>query len=241
MRELVVAFLVCSLTLFSSTVMAQDTNTRKLSYFGITAGGVLPMDLDSDADPLHNISLPSVPMSNGYMFGIKFGHTPEKLFRTVAIAMEVEGFMIAGTDIGGERYYLDPIGSNVKMDADISVIATMLNFLVKDPYGQFHPYGGFGLGWTWFEIGDATLTLWPEYPWPSTGTSTNSPGDLRDDVFGYQILLGLGVDLTDTLSLDFGYRYFRTEPEIRFTDGADLDVKMTYEANIFSVCLSFGF
>ena len=127
------------------------------------------------------------------------------------------------------------------MDADISVIATMFNFLVKDPYGQVHPYAGLGLGWTWFEIGDATLTLGPEFLWPSTGTSTNSLGDLRDDIFGYQILLGLGVDLTDTLSLDFGYRYFRTEPEIRFADGADLDVKMTYEANIFAVCLSFGF
>ena len=104
MRELVVAFLVCSLTLFSSTVMAQNTNARKLSYFGITAGGVFPMELDSDEDPLDNISLPSVPLSDGYMFGIKFGHTPEKLFKTVAIAMEVEAFMITGTDISSERY-----------------------------------------------------------------------------------------------------------------------------------------
>ena len=232
MRELVVAFLVCSFTLFSSTVMAQNTNARKLSYFGITAGGVEPRKLDSDADPLDNISLPSVRLSDGYMFGIKFGHAPEKLSKTIAIAMEVEAFMITGTDISSERYYTDPISSNVKIDADISVIATMFNLLVKDPHGQFHPYGGLGLGWTWFEIGDATLT---------SGTSTNSLSDLRDDVFGYQILLGLGVDLTDTLSLDFGYRYFRTEPEIRFTETAYRAVKMTYEADIFTVFLSFGF
>lgn len=241
MKKLLTLFVVCLFTLFSSVVMAETTNSAKRSYFGVTAGGVFPMELDSNEDPLDNISLPSVPMSDGYMIGVKVGHAPKKLTGMIAIVMEVEGLMIFGTDISNERYYRDPIGSNVKIDADISVIAGMLNFLGKDPYGRFHPYAGIGLGWTWFNMGDVTLTLGPEFSWPGTGTNTNSLGDLSDDTFGYQFLLGLGVDLTDTLSVDFNYRYFRTEPELRFRGGADLDVKLTYEANIYSVGLNYSF
>lgn len=243
MKELVAAFLVCSFTLSSSMALAQDTNSGKLNYFGITAGGVFPREVDSDERYPDRISLSDVDLKDGFMRGVRVGHTPKKLAKVggVAIAIEVEAYVIAGADVEDEHYYTHLFGSNVYLDADISVTAIMLNFLARDPYGQIHPYGGWGMGWTFFDVEDATLTLQPGYSWPAIGTRTNSLGDLDVDTLGFQVLLGVGVDLTRTLSLDLGYRYFYAQPELKFEGEADLDVKMTYKTHMITVGLNLRF
>jgi opacity protein-like surface antigen len=243
MKELVAAFLVCSFTLSSSMALAQDTDSDKLNYLGVTAGGVFPRELDSDERYPDRIALSDVELRDGFMLGVRVGHTPKKLaiVGRVAIAIEVEAYMIGGADVEDERYYTHPFGSNVYLDADISVTAIMLNFLARDPYGQVHPYGGWGIGWTRFDAEDATLTLEPGYSWPAIGTRTNSLGDLDDDTLGFQVLLGVGVDLTRTLSLDLGYRYFYAQPELEFKREADIDVKMTYKTHMITVGLNLRF
>jgi opacity protein-like surface antigen len=243
MKKLAAAFLVCSFTLFSSIALAQDTDSDKLSYLGVTAGGVFPRELDSDERYPDRISLSHVDLKNGFILGVRVGHIPKKpaIVGGVAIAIEVEAFRIGGADVEDERYYTHPFGSNVYLDADISVTAIMLNFLAKDPYGQVHPYGGWGIGWTWFDAEDATLTLEPGFSWPGIGTRTNSLGDLDDETLGFQALLGLTVDLTDTLSFDLGYRYFYAQPELELKREADIDVKMTYKTHMITVGLDLRF
>ena len=243
MKELLAAFLVCSFTLFSSIALAQDTDSDKLNYVGVTAGGVFPRELESDERYPDRISLSDVDLSDGFMLGVRVGHTPKKLAKVggVAIAIEVEAFMIGGADIEDEYYFTHPFGSNVYLDADISVTAILLNFLARDPYGQVHPYGGWGIGWTRFEAEDATLTLEPGFSWPGIGTGTNSLGDLHDDTLGFQALLGLSVDLTDTFSFDIGYRYFYAQPELELKREADIDVKMTYKTHMITVGLDLRF
>ena len=241
MKALVHAFLVCSFTLFPSIALAQHTDSGKLNYFGVTAGGVFPGKLDSYARYPNHISLSDVDLKDGFMVSVRVGHTPEKLARMSTIAIEVEAYMIGGADIEDEYYFTHSFGSNVYLDADISVTAIMLNFLARDPYGQFHPYGGLGMGWTWFDVEDATLKLEPGYSWPAIGTRTNSIGDLDDDTLGFQVLLGVGIDLTHTLSLDLGYRYFYAQPELEYEGEADLDVKMTYKTHMITVGLNLRF
>lgn len=244
MKELVAAFLVCLFTLFSSVALAQGTASDKLNYLGVTTGGVFPRKLDSHERYPDHISLSDVDLRDGFMLGVRVGHTPKKLARVggVAMGLEVEAFLIGGADVEDEHYYTHPIGSNVYLDADISVTAIMLNFLARDPYGQIHPYGGWGMGWTRFAMKGVELTMQPGWNWPETSTNINSQGDLDEDTFAFQVLLGLSVDLTHTLSLDLGYRYLRTEPEFEFTKGgADVDVKMSYKTHMITVGLNLKF
>lgn len=244
MKRLVVAFLVSSLALFSSAVLAQDRNQGKNNYLGVTLGQVFPKDLDSDERYPDRVSLSDVELENGFIFGIKMGHNPKRLthLEPLAIALELEAFTISGTDVEGESYYFHPFGSNVDFEADLSIMALMLNVLLRDPYGQVHPYGGFGIGWTWFDMEDVKLALQPGWQWPDTSTNINKQGDLDDDTFAFQILLGVNIDLTQTLSADLGYRYLRTEPEIEFTKGGvDLDTKMTYKTHMITVGLTYAF
>jgi len=236
--------LVCSLPLVSSRVSAQDRNQGKNNYLGVTLGQVFPKNLDSDERYPDRVSLSDVRLEGGLIFGIKMGHTPKRLSRmdTLAIAVEVEAFMIDGTDVESEYYYFHPFGSNVDLDADISIMALMLNVLLRDPYGQVHPYGGVGMGWTWFDMGDVKLAMQPGWEWPDMSTNVNRQGDLEDDAFAFQILLGTGIDLTQRLSVDLGYRYLRTEPKIEFSrEGVDLDTKMTYKSHMITVGLTYAF
>jgi opacity protein-like surface antigen len=238
MKELVAAFLVCSSILFASTVWAQDTDSGKQNYFGVTAGQVLPRNLDSyDRYPGH-ISLSDVALSNGSILGVKVGHSPKGLAKVgkVGIVVEVEAFLISGTDVKGYEHYYMRDGAHVNLNADISVTAMMLNFRARDPYGQGHPYVGFGMGWTQFAMKDVELSV---QEW----TEINDQGDVDDDTFAFQVLLGVEFDLTRTLSLDLGYRYLRIEPrfEFRKEGWADLNVKMTYQTQIFTVGLNHRF
>ena len=250
MKRLAVALLISSLALFSSAVLAQDRNQSKNNYLGVTLGQVLPKDLDSDERYPDRVYLSDVELENGFFYGIKIGHIPKRLSRTgrLALAVEVEAFMMDGTDVEGEYYYFHPWFSKVDLDADTSIKALMFNVLLRDPYGRVRPYGGFGMGWAWFDMENAKLVMEPGWEWPHLPTNINEQGDLDSDDFAFQVLLGLDIDLTRSLSVDLGYRYLRTEPEIVFAKGSieaneilDLDTKMTYKAQIITVGLTYVF
>jgi opacity protein-like surface antigen len=238
MKQLVAAFLLCSFTLFSSTVLAQDTDSGKENYFGVIAGQVLPRTLGSyDKYPGH-ISLSDVDLTNGSMLGVRVGHIPKRFAKVgqVGIVVELEAFLIDGTDVERHQHYYMRDWAHVNINGDISITAMMLNFLARDPYGRAHPYGGVGMGWAQFAMKDMELSV---QEW----TEVNSQGDVDDDSFAFQVRLGVGYDLTRTLALDFGYYYLRTEPRFHFTKEGweDLDVKMTYQAHMFTVGLNFRF
>jgi outer membrane protein W len=236
------------LILYPCAGMAKEAQPRKLSYVGVTAGKVVVQEVET-YDRANHISLPDVKQSYEWMLGVKVGHTPQIWGRMTPIVVELEAFMITKADAKTSPYFFHPIGSNVDFAADISVRDVMLNFFLRHPYGRVHPYGGFGLGWVWFELEDARLTFQPGFTWPETGTRVNNQGDLSDDAFGYQFMAGVNFDLTDTWSIDLGYRYFVTEPEFDYQRTSfptiaaptELDVKFTYETQILTLGVTYWF
>jgi opacity protein-like surface antigen len=238
MKKLVVTFLVYSLTQFSSMALAQDSSADRVNYFGVTFGDVRPLGLESDDKtlPPNRVSLSDLDLSRAWLLGIRFGHMPERLHKMGAI--EVEAFMTTESDVKDEYYFWYPYTtSDVLASVDISVKAIMVNFLLKRSFGVVRPYGGFGLGWAWFEM-DGELSVPAGYQWPN-GTDTYDLHHLNDDTFGGQLLLGLEFTMTEALFLDLGYRYFYAQPE--FESGTEFDVKMTYKANLFTASLRYTF
>jgi opacity protein-like surface antigen len=232
----------------ASVGSAEEAGSEKLIYVGGTVGWVVSEDLESYDRTFHD-SLSDLDLSSGFMLGVRLGHTPRISNRTTPIAVELEGSMITSSDAKNDFYLPSPFGSSVGFTADVSVKSIMANFLLRYPYGRIHPYGGFGLGWTWFDMDDVRFSLEAGYAWPDTGTSLKSGGDLNDNTFAYQFLLGASFDLTDTISMDLGYRYFRTEPEFKFRGlgftqyeaQVDLDVRMTYTIHVIGLGLTFWF
>jgi outer membrane receptor protein involved in Fe transport len=247
------AFVLVSITwwliLSPSVGMTQEEKSKKLHYVGIAAGGAFPEDLESSERTFFHTSLPEANLSDEYIFGVRLGHRPHMWHKTSPIVVELEASMITKTDAKSDNFLFNPVGSSVTLAADILVKDVMLNFLLRHPYGRTHPYGGFGLGWTWFDIDNAKLILEPGFTWPGTTSGVNRQGDLSYDAFGYQFLLGVSFDLTDTVSLDLGYRYFQTEPEFKFRGAAftefeapvDLDLRMTYKTHIIALGLILWF
>jgi opacity protein-like surface antigen len=215
-------------------VLGRDSYADDLNYLGVTLGDVRSKDLDSydKTLPPNRVSLSDLDVSRAWLYGIRFGHMPERAKKMAAI--EIEAFMITESDVEGENYYTDADYRNVNADGDISVKAIMLNFLLKNPSGKIRPYGGLGLGWTWFDMnlvligttrGDETVTIFG--------------GDLNDNTFGGQLLFGVEFSMTDAVFLELGYRYLYAKPE--FVMGTVFDVKMTYRANIFTAGLRYTF
>jgi opacity protein-like surface antigen len=243
MKKLAVFLLIYSLTLFSSSALAQGSSSDKLSYLGLTAGIVSPQylrgELSSVDDTSDHISLSDLDLSRGYMLGMRVGRVsaPPKAFA----AIELEGLMITGTDAEPDFYYYEASAtSNVTADADISVKAMILNIFLRHPFGSIHPYVGFGLGWAWFDA-DMVLTLQPGFIWPGTGTGTGNL-DVSDNDYAIQVLVGMEWDMTDVLSLDLGYRYFRTKADATGAIGnTNFDIDMTYKTQMITAGLKYRF
>ena len=248
MKVLLLLFVTSGLGLFPSLSMAQETKSGKVNYVGITAGRAFLQDLESYERNLH-FSLPDVGLSDAFILGVRVGHTPQIWSRMTPIVVEVEGSMITQTEAESDPFFLHPIGSTVDFTADVGVRDVMLNFCLRHPYGGIHPYGGFGLGWAWFDLENASLTLEPGFLWPETGTRVNEQGDLSEDAFAYQFLLGVTFDVTETISVDLGYRYFVTEPEFKLrrtsypeiANPVDFDIRMTMKAHVIALGVALWF
>jgi len=262
-KKLALVSFLCSLVLSSPAVAAETTPSEKLNYVTVAGGLVsgdflLGDDLETKIefpDPPGRNSLPDADLSTGYLLSVKCGrllHPPYRKHVPVKLAAELEGLIIGGTDVNDEfsgRYFLlvpevpedaDPslVTAPVTADADISIQAIMLNFILTSPYGSVHPYGGIGIGWAWFES-DTAFTLGQGLTWPGTGSRTNDLGKLDDDTFAGQLLLGCRLDVTDTFSFDLGYRYFRIDhAEL---DGPEFDFHVEYEVEMITVGLIYRF
>ena len=245
-----IAVVTIGVIVMASVGSAEQADSEKLVYLGGTVGCVVSKDLESYDRTFHD-SLPDLDLSSSFMLGVRLGYTPRISNKTTPIAVELEGSMITSSDAKNDFYLPSPssLGSTISFTGEVSVRSIMANFLLRYPYGRIHPYGGFGLGWAWFDMDEARFILEPGYAWPETGTNVKSGGDLSDDAFAYQLLLGASFDLTDTISMDLGYRYFRTEPEFNFRQVAfnqyealvDLDVRMTYTIHVVGLGLTFRF
>ena len=150
----------------------------------------------------------------------------------ISIDMEFDpGFAIGGTlgyDFGDTRLETElayrsndidkfsGVGGSIDGDGDFSTLSLMINgFYEVENETKFTPYIGGGIGFA-----NVKLELFDE--------------DDDETVFAYQLGLGIGYEINESVTLDLGYRYFATmDPE--FED----DVEAEYISH--NVLLSIRF
>lgn len=224
--------LICLFLLFSSPAIAETKN----NYVGFIIGAAFPLDLESENN-LTNTSLSNLDLSNGRIFGFKIGH----IFSKSSFAIEFEGLLIEGTDVNNEFYYFYPDPSNppVNIHADISIEALMVNIVIMPPIEKIYPYVGLGIGWMHFYV-DNIVTILPEgYIWSETGTQYNDYGNVSDNTFGYQFIIGIGMEITENTSFNINTRFFRTGTDLK--KGNDFNIETTYKTYMINIGLNFIF
>jgi len=99
-------------------------------------------------------------------------------------------------------------------DGDLVAQSALINFFYESRGMQpLLVYYGVGLGWAQVALKDALV-------------SGAALADDSDEVFAYQVGLGLGYQVTGSLTLDAGYRYFATQDaELKDSRGRDLSVE----------------
>jgi opacity protein-like surface antigen len=214
------------LTLISLSSVAAAQEPRYNVYVGALGGGVFPMDLDI-RDKADEVIVADQDLENGYLVGAKIGYLwPGKMF-----GLEVEYNYIDGTN-GKSQYAYTYAGTPLSLEGDITINAWFLNFLLRYPDGNFHPYLGVGAGWLWFDCenirGSADL---------GGGLNVRTERiNESDNCVVYQVLLGLEVDIAPDTSLLLGYKYLQSEPEL-----SQLGAEIKYRANIVTLGLNYMF
>lgn len=179
-------------------------------------------------------------------------HTDMELTsRDVGFAGDVEsegnlaGSVGLGYDFGDWRFELDgtslftdlgAIANQPSSFAKVRTDAIMLNAIYDfSDFGRFSPYVGAGMGlidtegsFSVHDFLNDTGNVLVRNP-ACVGTRPNPVEAITCDstdtgsTFGYQLLAGLGYDITDNLTWDTNYRYF---------DGGDIDIKGDYAGSI---------
>jgi outer membrane protein OmpA-like peptidoglycan-associated protein len=116
------------------------------------------------------------------------------------------------------------IDGGPESDSDFQMWSAMANILFDfNPDGSYHPYVGMGVGFT---ETDAYIVGFPG--------SIVVPGNLvqvhdDDTVFTWQVMAGVGWELTQRLTLDTEYRYVSVGPA-DYENGVNVDALAGHEA-----------
>jgi opacity protein-like surface antigen len=180
------------------------------------------MTVTDEYDPYHA----DTTLKNGYLAGVKAGWlTP---FTKRIMAMELEYNYIFGTDFdNGKNVNLMGKGF-VTLDGTIKIHAILSNLKARYPEGRVHPYVGFGVGYSYFQVGDMTAR--------GAGGSVILPGESQG-AFCWQLLAGLDFDITPNFGVGIGYKYFATKPTI----GGSIEADFDYKVSVFTVGLAYTF
>lgn len=198
-----------------SVFAAENSNTG--FYVGVSGGYVIPQSM-TFSDPDSGTRNADVDLKNGYLFGLTGGYIVPSTKRIMAV--EIEYNYIFGTNLDK-----DETGSS--LDGDVSMHALLFNVKARYPEGRFHPYAGFGLGWSFVEVGDIKSG-----GYVASGQSGNA--------FCWQFLAGLDYDINPNLAVGLGYKYFATKPTIG-SSGDDLYSEADYKASIVTIGLTYAF
>lgn len=188
-------------------------------YVGVFGGYVLTDKADADFQG----GSYKIDVDDSWLIGVKLGaNIPTAPFAN----FEIEFNYIFSHDIPEQTRYSGANYIRVGPDSNVYLSNLLLNFVLRYPYGNFRPYLGAGIGWSRFEIGGNYSAL-------INGT-TYTAHDASDDAFSFQFLAGVNYRFDRLVSLDAGYRYFVTEPEV-----AGVDV--SYRAHLFTLGLNYHF
>lgn len=182
-KLIIVPILVVFLVLGSTP--AANAKEAGPFYVGVFGGFVSPNDLEVSGGDINR----DVKMKNSWMLGAKFGYIIPT-FRWVAAEVEYNYLGKQDVDTAG-------------IGGDFSAHNLMANILVRYPEGMFHPYAGFGIGWS-----HGTF---------KTNTATESV-DESSNAFAWQILAGVNFEITREWSADVGYRYFQSKYSVEDSD-----------------------
>ena len=157
--------------------------TEGKTYFGIQAGPSFLSDSTISAPGFYDSTL---SFDSGYAAGFMLGHSFSNNFR-------IEGeYTIRKNDISS---VIDAPGYPSRdTSGDVSVNSLMGNvyYDIKTPESRIYPYVGVGIGFS-----DVNFT-------------TKSGDVIGDTVFSYQLIGGVAVPLSTSITLDVNYRYFAT-------------------------------
>ncbi len=190
--------------LLSSTVFA-----AKGLYISGNIGASIPNDSEIEGSEAGVTLQSDLEFDTGFTGGIATGNDLGKVRLEVAVGYssnELEEWKdITITGLGN-------LG-----DASGSGDITALSVLVNGYYDMeidlpFTPYIGGGIGFAKIEIDDITIA----------GVTIMDEAE-DDTVFAYQLGLGIGIDVSEKVTLDLGYRFFATaDPEF---DGVEVEVE----------------
>jgi opacity protein-like surface antigen len=212
------------------------TQGSKQFYAGITGGFVMPRNLyetwvnskkSQTADLIHL-------MNNGFLAGIKIGYTPRQLGKILALELEYnyEKANVDRITTGG--FVADtntiPAFSKEAEDSYASFNSIFLNIIARYPKGIAHPWIGIGPGLSFSTISFNEPTLIGPFGFVEKSEATS---------FSYQLSFGSDFEITPSLSLGAGYKYFSAKPKMTWANGTYSDYK--YSSHNFFIDLKFHF
>ena len=221
---------VLFLLLSQATFAAENTGF----YIGVSGGYVIPQTMTL-YDPDSGSEIMDTTLKNGYLGGVKAGwNTP---FTNRILAVELEYNYIFGTDFDNNKIYdnIPDISVPVYIDGTIKIQDILLNFKARYPEGRFHPYVGFGVGYAYFQVGDATVTLADGSMSAVVGTSASG------GAFCYQFLAGLDFDITPNFGVGIGYKYLASKPTIGSTGTGEFYQDIDYKTSVVTLGLNYTF
>ena len=128
-------------------------------------------------------------LGGGFGGGLKAGIFPEFTKRTLGVELEYFGH-------GGNITFLVPGGGGQIGRSDLTVLNSMVNFLLRYPGNSFQPYGGVGIGYSSGILTDANI------PGRADRGLETAPA------FAHQWMAGLQGNLTERIFLFGEYKQF---------------------------------
>lgn len=218
MRKTAIAVSIALLALFVVILPISDARAQmRPFYVGIFGGYTIPeeMKVDSATVGPYNIDL-----ENGGLLGAKFGYIPPGA-RFLALEVELNGMW---NDY--DRQVVLPSISGTEQ-GDASLVNFMFNARFRYPEGRLHPYVGFGIGWS-------TVYLEGTETYVDAGRYYVRAYEDDDTSFAWQFLAGVTYDINPAMDLEFGYRYFWTEPQFPISD-------VEFKSHIITFGVNFHF
>ena len=212
------------LALASSTLAATPAaaTTDNAGYVGIEAGLWFPTDVDADIDSDDSFTSSyeyDLQMDMGFDGDIIGGYDFGQFRLEAELAYKTAG--IDNIDVSSDccDFEVDDV------DADLSVWSLMGNALWNPTIGdRWDVYLGGGIGWAWSKFDADDL------------------GSAKDNAFAWQLIAGVGYQISDNIELGLKYRYFSTDFGDDFeVDGDDAEIEGDIRSHSILASLIFSF
>lgn len=175
---------------------------------GLYVGGNLGMAIPSDADVEYSDATVTIESDLGLALGAAVGYAFENIRVEGEIAWQKNDFDKASNSWGQE----------LELEGDISSLAFLLNgYYDFRNSSAFTPFATAGIGMARIDVDDMKVS---DIRVPASEAPEASG---HDTVFAFQLGFGVSYAVSDSISLDVKYRYFRTQDPEFEGDASDPD------------------